>query len=402
VQTQLTSDILNSPQGREADAILRSCVHCGFCTATCPTYALLGDENDSPRGRIYLVKALMEGENCEAVTRKHLDRCLGCRSCETTCPSGVRYGRLLDLGRQHLDDQHPRTWLDQIKRWILRQLLTYPWRFGLLMRLARWIKPVLPKSLAGKVAEISPAGSWPLPRHPRKMLILRGCVQGVLAPSIDLTSAQVLDRLGISLIQVPGSGCCGALGYHLGAHREALKIMRDAIDRCLPYLEQGAEAIVSTASGCGVMLKEYAEVLAHDPQYAEKAAKVSAAVRDIAEVVSLENWRLLQVQTSRIAFHSPCTLQHGQKLTGVVESILVGLGFELTDVAGGHSCCGSAGTYSLLQAQLSHQLLSERSQALEAGNPQQIVTANIGCLSQLQSGTSIPVRHWIELLKPNT
>ncbi|WP_367026650.1 glycolate oxidase subunit GlcF [Methylococcus sp. ANG] len=389
----------DKPEGREAEAILKACVHCGFCTAACPTYRLLGDERDGPRGRIYLIKSMLEGEPATERTRNHLDRCLSCRACESACPSGVRYGRLADIARGIVEERAPRPGLERFKRKLLRMILPYPARLAPWVGLARRLCPLLPPALRRKLLPAAAALPWPPARHPRTMLALGGCVQSVLAPSIDAAAARVLDRLGISLIRISESGCCGALSYHLGAHEEGLDFMRRNVDAWWPAIEAGAEAIVITASGCGVMVKEYGELLRDDPAYAEKAARVSALARDLSEAVAAEDWRSLPaVQKRRIAFQSPCTLQHGQRLNGLVEELLQGLGFELTPVADAAVCCGSAGTYSLLQPALSSRLREDKLRNLEAGDPDVIATANIGCLAHLASGTGRPVRHWVELL----
>jgi len=399
MQTRLAEFIRDTAEGWEADAILRSCVHCGFCAATCPTYQLLGDERDGPRGRIYLMKQILEGGQASAQTQLHLDRCLTCRSCETTCPSGVRYGRLLDIGRGIVEQQVARPWLDRLQRRVLRAVLPYPARFAPLLRLAGFVRPLLPSSLRRQIPLPTPARPWPQARHARKMLVLEGCVQPALAPSVNAAAARVLDRLGISLLRADRAGCCGAVSYHLAAREEGLAFMRRNIDAWTPYLDQGVEALVMTASGCGLMVKEYAEALRHDPAYAEKAARISAKTLDLAEVLAREDLRVLKPDiTRRVAFQSPCTLQHGQKLAGAVEGLLAQLGFTLTPVADPHLCCGSAGTYALLQPDLSRRLLRGKLEALQAGRPDCVATANIGCLAHLQAGSAVPVVHWVELL----
>lgn len=386
------------PEHDELESILRSCVHCGFCNATCPTYQLLGNELDGPRGRIYLLKQALEGQPVSRITQQHLDRCLTCRSCETTCPSGVRYGRLLDIGRTIVDKRAGRTLREQILRGLIKAIFPYRCRFSGLLHAARLMKAVLPKVLKQKIPVKHCAAAWPTTDHARNMLILPGCVQQALAPSIDIAAAQVLNKLGIALVKVQDSGCCGALNYHLADHHNALQFARKNIDACWPYIEQGAEAIVITASGCGVMFKDYRELLKHDEAYAEKASRFSALAKDISEVVAAEDLTVFKADNRKIAFHSPCTLQHGQKLTGVVEAILEKTGYRLAVVADGDICCGSAGVYSLLQPELSGQLRVNKLGALEVNQPDIIATANIGCLSHLQSGSSKKVVHWIELL----
>jgi glycolate oxidase iron-sulfur subunit len=399
MQTQLTESILNTEEGREADAILRKCVHCGFCLATCPTYQLLGDELDSPRGRIYLIKQVLEGHEPTSSTQLHLDRCLTCRNCETTCPSGVEYGRLADIGRQIVESKVERPLPGRLMRRALRLLIPYRDRFAAALWLGQLVRPILPGGLKRRVP--APESARPRPRNPheRKMLMLEGCVQPSLAPNTNAAAARVLDRLGIELVAADDI-CCGAVSYHLSATDEGLDYMRRNIDAWWPHIEAGAEAIVITASGCGVMVQEYGHLLRHDPEYADKAARVSELARDIAEVLADEDLSRLAPagQRPRVAFHPPCSLQHGLKVRGVVERILADAGFELTPVPDAHLCCGSAGTYSILQKDLANRLKSDKLEALSAGRPEVIATANIGCQAHLQSGTDLPVRHWIELL----
>ena len=401
MQTNLADWIRDTPRGQEADAVLRKCVHCGFCLATCPTYTLLGDELDSPRGRIYLMKQMLEGAPVTERTRTHLDRCLTCRACETTCPSGVEYGKLVDIGRDLVEARVPRSPGERMKRWALSKALPSRGLFAAALALGRAFRGVLPESLARKIPASRPAGDWPAARHKRRMLVLAGCVQPSMAPSINAATARVLDRLGISLVEAAGAGCCGAVTFHLNYQQDALAFVKANIDAWWPHVEQGAEAIVITASGCGTMVADYGHLLAGDPAYAAKAKRVSELAKDVSEVVAAEGAALRQLATpspTRVAFQSPCSLQHGLKIRGVVESILADAGLALTAVPDSHLCCGSAGTYSLLQPELSQRLLADKVRALESGEPQIIATANIGCLAHVQSATGLPVRHWIELL----
>jgi glycolate oxidase iron-sulfur subunit len=401
MQTNLADFINNTAEGREADSILRKCVHCGFCTATCPTYQLLGDELDGPRGRIYLIKECLEGQPVTQTTRRHLDRCLTCRACETTCPSGVRYGRLIDIGREVVEQRAPRPFHERALRRILRWLLPYPRRFGPLLRLGQSLRPLMPASLRRHVPKRSAPGSWPAPRHARRMLCLSGCVQSSLAPGINAAAARVLDRLGVSLISTAGAGCCGAVSHHLSAPKEALDFMRGNIDKWWPHLEQGAEAVLTGASACTAMVKDYGELLAGDADYAQKAARISELARDLSEVIAAEDLSPLGEQAPvarRVAFHSPCTLQHAQGIRGTVEKILRARGHKITQVQNPHLCCGSAGTYSILQPMLSKQLRDNKLVALQADTPDIIATANIGCLMELGAAAGVPVVHWINLL----
>ncbi len=400
MQTRLTESLLNTAHGQEAETILRSCVHCGFCTATCPTYQLLGDELDGPRGRIYLIKELLEGGAVTKKTQTHLDRCLSCRACETTCPSGVNYHRLLDIGRGILERQVERPVGLQFKRWLLRQIIPYPKRFTGLLRVGGWVKPLLPAALQQKIPLRMPVDDRPRQNHARRMLVLDGCAQQVVTPNVNSATARVLNKLGIELLSAPEAGCCGAVSHHLSAEDEGLNFMRRNIDAWWPWIEQGVEALVITASGCGAMIKEYGELLRHDAVYADKARRVSELARDISEVLRDEDLSQFSAgPRKKVAFHSPCTLQHGQQLDGVVESILSRVGYELVDVENSHLCCGSAGTYSLLQPELSQQLLNQKVAALIKEQPDRIATANIGCQMHLSTQAAVPVVHWIELLE---
>ena len=411
MQTKLADFIKDTADGREADAILRKCVHCGFCTATCPTYQLLGDELDGPRGRIYLIKGMLEGAEVSASTQLHLDRCLTCRACETTCPSGVQYGRLVDIGRKLAEERVPRPLPARLLRRLLSLVLPRRWLFGSLLTLGRWMRPVLPFALQDKVpAAVPEAGAWPAARHARRMLVLAGCVQPALSPDINAAAARVLDKLGISLIEAPGAGCCGAVRFHLNAQADGLDDMRALIDAWWPYVGEGdaggVEAIVMTASGCGTTVKEYGHLLAHDPAYAAKAQRIGALTKDISEVIAAEAARLQPLLAAgkpsaapKLALQLPCSLQHGQQVKGVIEGILLAAGFELTPVADSHLCCGSAGTYSILQPELAGRLKANKLAALHAGSPQAIVSANLGCMSHLQSGTALPLEHWIMALE---
>jgi glycolate oxidase iron-sulfur subunit len=390
VQTELADFIRETPEGREAESILRKCVHCGFCTATCPSYQVLGDDLDSPRGRIYLMKRALEGAPVTGKTRLHLDRCLTCRACETTCPSGVRYGRLVDIGRAYVEKQTRRSLWDRMRRAALSFGVPRTGLFTAALRIGQLFK-MAPKTTR--------AGAWPAPRHARKMLALRGCVQPALAPSINAAAARVLDRIGISLLEVPGAGCCGALRFHLNYQEAGRDDMRSLIDAWWPLVAgREIEAIVATASGCGVTIKDYAHMFATDAHYRGKAERVSELARDLCEVIRPEDLPRKH-KRGRIAFQAPCSLQHGQQIRGKVEALLERVGYELTPVRDAHLCCGSAGTYSLLQPGIAAELRTRKLATLEEGAPQAIATANIGCLAHLAAATATPVRHWIELLE---
>ena len=414
MQTHLAPEFQDTPDGRRAEDILRRCVHCGFCTATCPTYQLLGDELDGPRGRIYLIKQVLEGQAPTRKTQLHLDRCLTCRSCETTCPSGVEYGALVEIGRRVVDAQVERPRAERGVRWMLRETMTSP-SFGPMLKMGQNVRALLPSVLKAKVPPKlgaqarAHAQRWPTRQHGRKVLMLLGCVQPTLAPNINSATARVLDACGIQTLVSDEAGCCGAVRDHLGDHEGALADMRRNIDAWWPQVEglggvQPVEALIVNASGCGVTVKDYGRALAHDPDYADKARRISEVARDLAELLPGLVGLLKSALGHRrargvLAYHPPCSLQHGQKLRGHVEAALGELGFDVRlptrDAA---LCCGSAGTYSVLQPDIAFQLRDRKLQTLEDHDPGLIVSGNIGCLQHLQSGTARPVRHWIEVL----
>ena len=401
MQTSLAKFIADTNAGKEANSILRKCVHFGFCTATCPTYQLLGDELDGPRGRIYLIKQVLEGRKATATTRTHLDRCLTCRNCETTCPSGVEYGRLVDIGRKVVEQQAPRSPIERAYRFTLRQIFASETVFSALLRVGLTLKPLLPKTLTTMLHAPRPAGRWPQAKRARRMLVLRGCVQPALAPRVNAAAARVCDALGITLEEAPGETCCGALDQHMSAPESALARAKRNIDVWGKQLDLGAEGLVMTASGCGAMVREYAHLLADDPIYAARAARIVAHTHDLSEVIAagpLDEVQWGQQTQRRVAYHPPCTLQHGQKLPGSVEATLLRLGVTLVPIRDAHLCCGSAGTYSILQPKLASEFRHRKLTNLEAEQPQEILTANVGCMHHLQAGTRRPVRHWIELL----
>ncbi len=402
MQTELSPEFKDTPEGREAEAILRKCVHCGFCTATCPTYQVFGDELDGPRGRIYLIKQVLEGHAPTERTQLHLDRCLTCRNCETTCPSGVQYGHLVDIGRKIVDERVPRPAGDRALRWALKEGLPSP-LFGPAMKLGQRLRALLPGPLKAKVPAPREAGPWPRRSHARKVLMLAGCVQPSMSPSINAATARVLDAAGIEVVLAPGAGCCGAVKFHLNDQAGGLDQMRALIDAWWPSIERGeVEAIMINASGCGVTVKEYGHLLKDDAAYAEKARRISAMARDLSELLP----DLVPALRARVkapaqvlAYHPPCTLQHGQQLRGGVERWLGELGFQvrLAPVEA-HLCCGSAGTYSVLQPHTATQLRDRKLGHLAPLEPAVIMSANIGCITHLQSGTGTPVRHWVEVL----
>jgi len=410
MDTQLADWIKDTPDGKAADAILRKCVHCGFCTATCPTYQILGDELDSPRGRIYLIKQVLEGKQVTRKTQQHLDRCLTCRNCETTCPSGVKYGQLIDIGRKIVDERVERPMAEKLTRESLKMLMTNRPMFTAGMAMGKTVRGILPASIQKKI----PAKRATLPfantAHTRKVILLKGCVQPAMMPSIDSATSVILDALGIQSMVVRESGCCGAVKFHLNDHAGGLAQMKTNIDAWYSLLQSGeVEALVMNASGCGVTVREYAHHFENDAEYAAKAKLVSSKTLDIGEFITRQNADGLArlgtkvkaaIEQQRIpgtiAFHPPCTLQHGQQIKGVTENVLTTLGFKLTPVADSHLCCGSAGTYSVLQPELSKELKKRKLANLMAGKPQAIASANIGCLGHLESDATVDVRHWVE------
>jgi glycolate oxidase iron-sulfur subunit len=405
MQTHLAPEFRNSADGQAAEAILRKCVHCGFCTATCPTYQLLGDELDGPRGRIYLIKQVLEGQAPTRKTQLHLDRCLTCRNCETTCPSGVQYGHLIDIGRKLVDERVPRPASESVVRWALKEGLPSP-LFAPAMKLGQAVRGLLPPALKNKVPARQPAGRWPQREHARKMLMLAGCVQPAMMPNINTATARVLDAAGIQTLVAAKAGCCGAVKFHLNDQDGGKAEMRRNIDAWWPHVAPdsgaGVEAIVMNASGCGVTVKEYGYHLQDDAAYAAKAARISELTRDLSELLPelVEPLRArVTAQAGQIAFHPPCTLQHGQQLRGGVEQHLGALGFDVKVAScEAHLCCGSAGTYSVLNPEIAFQLRDRKLANLGEMAPEVIVSANIGCITHLQSGTATPVRHWVEVL----
>jgi glycolate oxidase iron-sulfur subunit len=407
MQTNLADFIKGTPEGTEAESILRACVHCGFCTATCPTYQLLGDELDGPRGRIYLIKQVLEGAAPTRKTQLHLDRCLTCRNCESTCPSGVKYGRLVDIGRKVVDARVARPLAERIKRTTLKTFLPRSALFKPAYLAGQMARPLLPRTLQDKLASApahtSASAHWPTRAHARKMLVLDGCVQPAMAPGINAAAARVLDALGVQLLRAPKAGCCGALRFHLNDQDAALDDMRRNVDAWWPHVEDGGvEAIVMTASGCGVTVKEYGHLLAHDPAYAAKAARISALTRDLSEILPEFEGEIAARRAGtveeRVAYHPPCTLQHGQQIRGKVEGLLRAAGVDVVLCADSHLCCGSAGTYAVLHPEIAQALRERKLANLEATGASRIVSANVGCIAHLQSGTGTPVTHWIELV----
>lgn len=406
MHVELHSDFQDDAEAQQAADLISACVHCGFCLPTCPTYLDTGDERDSPRGRIYLVKQLLEEGQATAITQRHLDRCLTCRSCETTCPSGMRYGALVDIGRGMMETQAQRPAPERLLRTLLRKCLSCPTLFTGLVRIGQLFKPAIPGALGRKIPPRQKTGPVPSQIHARQVLILEGCAQKAATPATNQAAARVLDRLGISLQAVPGAGCCGAVDYHLGAHADGLKHMRRNIDVWWPAIEQGAEAVVSSATGCGSLLAEYGELLAGDPEYAERAAKISSLHTDLAAFLLQQDLSPLQTRAVRgkdkIALHIPCSQQHALQQPDTTREILRRAGFTLACTRDDHLCCGSAGTYSILQTDTSERLRAQKIDALTGDSPAVIATANVGCQLHLGEAAEVPVKHWIELLDEAT
>jgi len=400
MQTKIHPDILATHEGQEADRVLRSCVHCGFCTATCPTYQVLGDELDSPRGRIYLIKEMLENGTASKKTQLHLDRCLTCQSCETTCPSGVEYHKLLSIGRKMVDDQNPRPFTERCQRWLLRQVVSHRRLFGALLRCGQLFRPLLPPSLKQSIPVREQLSSFQPSTHLRKIILLQGCAQPSLAPNINHSTTRVMDALGIETLKLDNEGCCGALSHHMNATNQALESAKRNVDAWWPHVQSDkVEAIVISESGCGNFIKEYRDLLKNDAEYATKMERIQRLTKDISEVLCKEDLSPFNSKSPQtLAFQSPCTLQHGQGIKGSVEKILTSLGHKLTPVPDGHLCCGSAGSYSILQRDLSIELRKRKLKNLHSASPTLIASANIGCISHLRTGTDTPVKHWVELL----
>ena len=407
MQTNISEELKLTAEGSEADRILRSCVHCGFCNATCPTYRILGDELDGPRGRIYLIKGLLEGKEASQKTQVHLDRCLTCLACETSCPSGVEYGRLAEIGRQQINKKAKRIFSERSYRYLLRQILPYPKRFSLLLRIGRGIRFLLPDKYR-RMIPVNIHTKQQIKKiesvvHTRKMILFSGCVQPLLSPETNCASTRLLNKLGIETITSRDEKCCGAIDHHMAIDERALFFIKNNIDAWWPSIEQGAEAIVISASGCGTMIKDYGYILRNDPDYKDKAHQVAKLARDIGEIIAAEDVgklrKIINVSSNRFAFQNPCSLQHGQKMKDKTAELLKKLGYQICDVEDADQCCGSAGTYSLLQTELSEKLRRKKINSLEVVKPDVIMTANIGCQLHLQQATDIPVKHWIEILE---
>ena len=405
MEIHLDKKFTDEPWANEAEEIVRKCVHCGFCNATCPTYQLLGHESDGPRGRIYLITQLLEGRPADRETRAHLDRCLLCRACETTCPSGVQYSRLLETGRVMIEQQQHRGGLERLQRKLMTWFIPNTELTQTAVKLATPWRRLLPKSLESQLPLPGKNLHRPASRHARRMLLLGGCAQSSLTPETNAATSRVLDQFGITLISEANSGCCGAVRLHTSERDKGLCDIRQRIDSWWPDIQAGIEAIVSTASGCGVTVKDYGELLKDDPEYADKAMTISRLTVDLSELIYVESEKAPPHPQprpgSRVAFHSPCTLQHGQRITGRVETILRQYGFTVVAVNDAHLCCGSAGTYSLLQPVISKQLRVNKLKNLQNIPVDVIATANVGCQLHLRQEAKVPVLHWIELLDNN-
>ncbi len=398
MQTQLPAGILATSSGRRADEILRACVHCGFCNATCPTYLLTGDELDGPRGRIYLIKDMLETQAATPIAREHLDRCLTCRACETTCPSGVAYGELAEIGRNFIEARSPRPFSERFVRGALVRVLPSPGWLAFFSRLGGLVRWAMPGYLARAVPRIRSRRAVAVKNHPRRVVVLEGCVQRSTTPEVNAALARVLDAANVKAVRAAGETCCGSLELHLGQEERARATMRANVD-ALYEAAADAEAIISTASGCGVTVKDYGRLLADDPLYAERARSISQRAFDASEYLArIEAPLHKSADAATVAWHSPCSLQHGQRVKGVVEGLLERGGYRLVRVANPHLCCGSAGTYSVLQHELADELRTQKLAALTAEQPDVIATANVGCQLHLRDGTAVPVRHWLELL----
>lgn len=391
MQTNLLPELLATKNGKRADDILRKCVHCGFCNATCPTHIIDGDELEGPRGRIYLIKEMLEGQAVTNTTLQHLDSCLTCLNCQTTCPSGVQYGELAEIGKEFIERQKIRSNVSRIKRWLICKILPYPKRFMPFVFFARAFNllPAAPEKIA--TATLSNASE--------KVLLLDGCVQSVTNANINHHLKNILNNLGIQAYSQKKVQCCGAIEHHNGQAYHALDRIRANIDSWWPHIEQGASAIIMTASGCGSTVKEYARLLSDDPVYAKKALKISQLTKDASEFLADYPLSRCNMSVDKIAFHPPCTLQHDQQINGVVENILRRAGYQLLTFKDAHLCCGSAGTYSILQPGMATKIRNNKLQHINNCNPDIIATANIGCLLHLQKGTHTQVKHWLELVK---
>lgn len=415
MQTHFTDAQRRDPNIVTAEKAIRTCVHCGFCNATCPTYTLLGDELDGPRGRIMLMKDMLENQRVpSAQTVQHIDRCLSCLSCKTTCPSGVDYMHLVDHARAYIEERHQRPWTQRVLRSVLASWLPYPRRFAFALALGKLFAPLAPllpnvgvfRSLRAmlELARVPRRGALRSIAEPcsatRRIAFLEGCAEPVLQPTIQQAATRLFARMGIEVVAAPGQGCCGALVHHLGREAQSLAFARANVDAWSRVIEQGGlDAIVVTASGCGTSLKDYGFLLRHDPAYAERAARVSGLVRDVSELVAdvgLPN--VVHRSGLTVAYHAACSLQHGQRVRDQPRALLAQAGFELRDIAEGHLCCGSAGVYNILQPDIAEQLRARKQSAIRATQPQLIASGNIGCLTQLARGSAVPVIHTVELL----